>query len=90
MIRSAESIARQFKNVGNKSAKAAAAALESGSPSNGVPTEDAPKQILTMRTKNIYLQNDPALVSMYERKIGTRELLYWLRSNPKLLPRHLA
>ena len=43
------------------------------------------KELLTMTSRNYYL-SDPALVSMYERKIGVRELQTWLRNSPQQLP----
>ena len=44
---------------------------------------EARKEILTMRTKNLYLQADPAMRAMYDRRIGVRDLQSWLRNNPK-------
>ena len=43
------------------------------------------KELLTMNSRNYYL-SDPALASMYERKIGMREVQAWLRNGPKQLP----
>ena len=37
------------------------------------------KQIEVMRAKNLYLKEDPAMVTMYERRIGIRDLQSWLR-----------
>ena len=40
------------------------------------------KELLTMNSRNYYM-GDPALLSMYERKIGMRELQTWLRNGPR-------
>ena len=52
-----------------------------------LPDPDPPKikELLTMNSRNYYM-SDPALVSMYERKIGMRELQAWLRNGPRQLP----
>ena len=56
-----------------------------------LPPQDpcAIKELLTMNSRNYYL-NDPALVSMYERKIGMRELQTWLRKGPRQIPERLV
>ena len=48
------------------------------------------KQIMTMRSKNLYLKEDPALVAMYERRISVRDLQFWLRKHPSQLSERLA
>lgn len=45
---------------------------------------------MTLRSKNVYLKEDPALQCMYERKITIRDLQFWLRRNPKQIPAKLA
>ena len=45
---------------------------------------------MTLRSKNLYLREDPAINGMYERRISVRDLQFWLRKHPQQIPEQLA
>lgn len=48
------------------------------------------KEIMTMRTKNLYLKEDPAMNAMYDRRISVRDLQFWLRKHPSQISEAMA
>ena len=45
---------------------------------------------MTLRSKNLYLKEDPAINGMYERRISVRDLQFWLRKHPQQIPEQMT